>query len=59
MAAVRPVEVNEKGHSVYRWSAEWPECCWWKADEHTLVLAVALPTGKRPAPLRWGVAPRN
>ena len=38
MAAVRPVEVNEKGHSVYRWSAEWPECCWWKADEHTLVL---------------------
>ena len=40
MAAVRPVEVNEKGHSVYRWSAEWPECCWWKADEHTLVLRV-------------------
>ena len=38
MAAVQPVEINEKGHSVYRWSAEWPECCWWKADKHTLVL---------------------
>jgi len=38
MAAVQPVEVNAQGHSVYRWVEEWPECFWWKANAHMLIL---------------------